>query len=319
MPIKIPNHLPAAKILADENIFVMEEWRAFQQDIRPMKFAMINLMPTKHTTETQLLRMLGCTPLQLEIDLIQMLSHTSKNTTPEHLKMFYKSFEEIQYNRYDGMIITGAPVETMPFEEVDYWSELASIMQWSNQNVYSTLHICWGAQAGLYHHYGIDKYMLEEKLLGVFPHTSPFPDHPLLRGFDDVFYAPHSRYTTVRAEDIAQVKELRILSVSEAAGVHIVSDSTGRKIFVTGHSEYDQDTLAQEYQRDSAKGVPTPLPSGYFPHDDPQMMPIVNWRAHANLLFSNWVNYIVYQHTPYDLSALDKHCRKHAIQTNLSH
>lgn len=310
MPIKIPNNLPAAKTLADENIFIMDERRAFHQDIRPMKIAIINLMPTKHVTEIQLLRLLGATPLQLEIDLIQMTSHTSKNTAPEHLKSFYKSFGDIRCDCYDGMIITGAPVETLPFEDVDYWPELSEMMEWSRYNVYSTFHICWGAQAGLYYHYGIDKHPMDEKLTGVFPHYSPLPRHPLMRGFDDVYYAPHSRYTSVRAEDVAAVKALRLLSVSDAAGVHIVANESCRQIFVTGHSEYDRETLALEYGRDREKGVKTPVPAGYFPEDNPDLTPAMNWRSHANLLFSNWINYVIYQHTPYDLTALNRQCLK---------
>lgn len=313
MPVKIPNGLPAAKALMNENIFVMDEQRAYHQDIRPIKIAIINLMPTKHTTEIQLLRLLGSTPLQLEIDLIQMLSHTSKNTPSEHLISFYKSFGDIQCDYYDGLIITGAPVEIMPFEDVDYWDELAEIMEWSNHNVFSTFHICWGAQAGLYYHYGIDKYLLDEKLTGVFPHSSPCPSHPLMRGFDDVFYAPHSRYTSVRAEDIAMVKELQLLSVSDEAGVHIAANGNCRKIFVTGHSEYDRETLADEYARDRTRGEDAPFPSGYFPGNDPGQAPVVSWRAHANLLFSNWVNFVIYQHTPYDLSALTRHCLKLSV------
>ena len=306
MPIKIPNNLPAAKILASENIFLMHESRAASQDIRPLEIAIINLMPTKNETEIQLLRLLSGTALQVGVEFIQMATHVSRNTSADHLKAFYKSFADISDSRYDGMIITGAPVEAMPFEDVDYWPELSGIMDWCSDHVYSTFHICWGAQAGLYHHYGIDKHMMAEKLTGVFPHRSLVPNHPLLRGFDDVYYAPHSRYTTVLAEDIASCHDIRMLSVSDEAGVYIASSNDMRRIFVTGHSEYDSLTLAAEYWRDVRSGAPTLVPSGYFPDDDPENTPVMRWRSHASLLFSNWLNFIIYQNTPYDLSSLNK-------------
>ena len=304
MPIKIPVGLPATQALIRENIFVMDEQRAIHQDIRPMKIAIINLMPSKTETEIQLLRLLSNTPLQVQVDLVYTSSHTPKNTSGEYLAAFYKKFAEIEDNKYDGMIITGAPVENLPFEEVNYWQELCRVMSWSTHNVYSTMYICWAAQAGLYYHCGIDKYRLPEKLIGIFPHYSPMPNHSLMRGFDDIFYSPHSRYTSVRLDDITANKGLLLLSVSDTAGVHIVADSACRKVFITGHFEYDGMTLANEYARDQKRGVKTPLPYGYFPQDDPDKAPIVNWRAHANLLFSNWLNYIVYQRTPYDLSLL---------------
>ncbi|MDR1916094.1 MAG: homoserine O-succinyltransferase [Synergistaceae bacterium] len=306
MPIKIPNNLPAAKVLSGENIFLMHEFRAVHQDIRPLKIAIINLMPTKNETEIQLLRLLSGTALQVEVDFIQMTSHVSKNTPRDHLTTFYKGFDVIENLCYDGMIITGAPVETLPFEEVDYWPELSAIMEWCNDHVYSVLHICWGAQAGLYHHYGIDKYMLDTKLTGVFPHRSLVSHHPLLRGFDDVYYAPHSRYTTVRAEDIAAQHEINLLSFSDEAGVYIAASNDSRKIFVTGHAEYDSTTLASEYNRDIRAGVPTPIPVRYFPDDNPENKPVMIWRSHANLLFANWINFVIYQNTPYDLSSLNK-------------
>ncbi|MDR1019664.1 MAG: homoserine O-succinyltransferase [Synergistaceae bacterium] len=306
MPIKIPNNLPAAKTLSSENIFLMHEFRAVHQDIRPLEIAIINLMPTKNETEIQLLRLLSGTALQVDVEFIQMATHVSRNTPAEHLKAFYKSFADICDSCYDGMIITGAPVEAMPFEDVDYWPELSDIMEWCRDHVYSTFHICWGAQAGLYYHYGIDKHVMAEKLTGVFPHRSLVHNHPLLRGFDDVYYAPHSRYTTVLAEDIASCHDLRLLSVSDEAGVYIAASNDMRNIFVTGHSEYDCATLAAEYERDVKSGVPTPVPSGYFPDDDPENTPVMRWRSHASLLFSNWLNFIIYQNTPYDLSSLNK-------------
>jgi homoserine O-succinyltransferase len=306
MPIKIPNLLPAAKVLAGENIFLIKEFRAVHQDIRPLKIGIINLMPTKNETEIQLLRLLSGTALQVEVDLIQMTSHISKNTPQSHLTAFYKSFPEIEDNGYDGMIITGAPVETIPFEDVDYWPELSTIMRWCNNHVYSVLHICWGAQAGLYYHYGINKFPLPEKLTGVFPHRGLLPYHPLMRGFDEVFYAPHSRYTTIRKEDIAAENELQLLSVSDEAGVYIAASNDSRKIFVTGHSEYDPTTLANEYYRDIKAGASPRIPVGYFPDDNPENKPLVNWRSHASLLFANWLNFVIYQNTPYNLSSLNK-------------
>jgi homoserine O-succinyltransferase len=304
MPIKLPDDLPAAEILANENIFVMKESRAFSQDIRPLRIAILNLMPIKQTTETQLLRLIGNTPLQVEVVLLHPSSHLSKNTPEEHLAAFYHTFEEIRGQKFDGMIITGAPVEQLDFEEVTYWDELKQIMDWKLNNVTSTLHICWGAQAGLYHHFGIPKHPLPEKLFGVFPHTLNKRNVKLFRGFDNCFHVPHSRHTENRREDIEKVQELEILSESEEAGVYIVATKDGRQIFVTGHSEYDQTTLKAEYERDVSKGLPIAVPKNYFPNDDPSLEPVVNWRAHANLLFSNWLNYYVYQETPYDLNQI---------------
>lgn len=304
MPIKVTDKLPATKQLRNENIFVMSETKAMHQDIRPLKIAIVNLMPTKITTETQLLRLLSNTPLQVEPDLIAMKSHESKNTSYEHLSSFYKSFDDIKGNKYDGMIITGAPVENLNFEEVDYWEELKEIMEWSTTHVTSTLHICWAAQAGLYYHYGIPKYSLKEKCSGVFLHKVNRKTAKLVRGFDSQFYAPHSRYTEVRAEDIKQIKELEILADSEEAGVYIVFSKGGRRIFVTGHSEYDANTLADEYNRDLQKGINPKIPKNYFPDDNPKKTPIVRWKSHASLLFSNWLNYFVYQITPYDIDSI---------------
>jgi homoserine O-succinyltransferase len=303
MPIKVPDNLPAKEILNNENIFVMDESVAYHQDIRPLRIAILNLMPTKETTETQLLRLIGNTPLQVEIVLIHPRTHTSKNTSAEHLKAFYKTFDDISDQYYDGMIITGAPVEHLPFEQVDYWDELKEIMDWSVRRVTSTLHICWASQAGLYHHYGVPKYDLPEKIFGVFPHTVRKQNVPLLRGFDETFFVPQSRHTEVRREDIEKVPELEILSESEEAGIYIVASQDGRQIFVTGHAEYDPLTLKWEYDRDRAKGLRIGLPKNYFPNDDPSKAPLSTWRAHANLLFSNWLNYYVYQQTPYDLGA----------------
>lgn len=306
MPIKIPNDLPAVKVLTDENIFVMTETRAISQDIRPLKILLLNLMPKKIETETQFSRLLGNTPLQVELELIHTKSHKSKNVAEEHLLAFYKTFDEVKENYYDGFIITGAPVEQMEFEEVTYWEELVEIMEWSKTHVHSTLHICWGAQAGLYYHYGIKKYPLEKKLFGVFSHKVDYKRSILFRGFDDVFMIPHSRHTTVKAEDIAKVPDLKILSTSEEAGVYAVMNKDGRSIFITGHSEYDADTLKAEYVRDLSQGKPIEIPKNYFPADNPKKNPIVSWRAHANLLFSNWLNYFVYQTTPYDITSVSK-------------
>lgn len=304
MPIKIPNALPATETLLSENIFVITETRAMTQDIRPLKIAIVNLMPTKIVTETQLARVLGNTPLQVELELIQTATHKSKNTSAEHMLSFYKSFGEIKNQKFDGMVITGAPVEHLPFEEVQYWDELCEIMEWSKTHVTSTLHICWGAQAGLYYHYGINKRPLEEKLFGIFPHVKERPRSILLRGFDDTFMAPHSRHTTVAREDIEAVDELKILASSPEAGVYIVSTDKGRQIFVTGHAEYDADTLKKEYLRDKNAGLPIKKPKNYFPGDDETKEPIVSWRSHANLLFSNWLNYFVYQTTPYNIEEI---------------
>ena len=306
MPIKIPNNLPAVKTLEGENIFVMTETRAITQDIRPLKILLLNLMPKKIETETQFSRLLGNTPLQVELELIHTKSHKSKNVAEEHLLSFYKTFDEIKENYYDGLIITGAPVEHMPFEEVEYWDELVSIMEWSKTHVHSTLHICWGAQAGLYYHYGIKKYPLDEKLFGVFSPNVDYKKSILFRGFDDDFFVPQSRHTTVLREDIDAVPELKILASSEKAGVYAVMSEKGRRIFITGHSEYDADTLKGEYLRDLEQGKPIKIPENYFPDDNPKRAPMVKWRAHANLLFSNWLNYFVYQTTPYDISKVPK-------------
>lgn len=304
MPIRIPDKLPATQQLRNENIFVMSETKAMHQDIRPLKIVIVNLMPTKITTETQLLRLLSNSPLQIEIDFLQMSSHSSKNTPSEHLITFYKTFDEIRNSKYDGMIITGAPVESLDFTEVDYWDELVEIMEWSKNHVTSTLHICWASQAGLYYHYGIPKYPLDHKLSGVFKHKVNRRTSKLVRGFDNEFYAPHSRNTEVRREDIKKVKALEILAESKEAGVYIVTTKGGRQIFVTGHSEYDEDTLKKEYFRDLEKGLSPQIPKNYFPNDNPAKKPIVRWRSHASLLFSNWLNYFVYQITPYDIDSI---------------
>jgi homoserine O-succinyltransferase len=306
MPIKIPDNLPAKETLTNENIFVMTEQRAIHQDIRPLRIAILNLMPAKIITETQLLRLIGNTPLQVEIELLHPKTHISKNTPAGHLTTFYKTFDDVRHEKFDGLIITGAPVEQMEFEQVTYWDELKNIMEWSKKNVYSTFHICWGAQAGLYYHYGIKKYPLKEKLFGIFMHRICKSNTMLLRGFDDCFYAPHSRHTEIRREDIEKISELDILSDSEEAGIYIIKTKGGRQIFVTGHSEYDKDTLKSEYERDVSKGLEIKLPRNYFPGDDYSRSPFVTWRSHANLLFSNWLNYYVYQETPYDLSQLER-------------
>ena len=306
MPIKIPNDLPAVKTLSDENIFVMTETRAITQDIRPLKILLLNLMPKKIETETQFSRLLGNTPLQVELELIHTKSHKSKNVTEEHLLSFYKIFDDVKDNYYDGFVITGAPVEHMPFEEVEYWDELVEIMEWSKTHVHSTLHICWGAQAGLYYHYGINKHQLDEKLFGVFPHKVDYKRSILFRGFDDNFMAPHSRHTTVLREDIEAAPGLKILASSDEAGVYAISNKKGRQIFITGHSEYDPETLKNEYLRDLGQGKPIKMPKNYFPDDNAKKAPKVTWRAHANLLFCNWLNYFVYQTTPYDVNAVAK-------------
>lgn len=300
MPIVIPNDLPAAKTLTDENIFIMCQSRATTQDIRPLRVVIINLMPEKIVTETQLLRLIGNTPIQVSVDLVNMQTHTSKNTPESHLERFYSSFDEIKDKKYDGMIITGAPVETLDFEDVDYWEELEKIMEYSKTNVFSTLHICWGAMAGLYYHYGIKKYPLKEKMFGVFPHRILDKRSQILKGFDDVFYAPHSRYVEVRKEDIDKVPELKILADSPVSGVYLVEALGGRQLFLTGHSEYDALTLKTEYERDIKKGIDMHIPYNYFEDDDPGKPPVVRWRSHANLLFSNWLNFFVYEETLYD-------------------
>ncbi len=304
MPIKIPNELPATKVLTDENIFVMTETRAMTQDIRPLKILLLNLMPTKIDTETQLSRLLGNTPLQVELELIHTSTHKSKNTSQEHLLAFYQTFEDVKHRYYDGMIITGAPVELLEFEEVTYWQELCEIMEWTKTHVHSTFHICWGAQAGLYYHFGVPKKKLDKKMFGIFPHTADYKRSILLRGFDDVFMVPHSRHTTVLREDLEAVPELKILASSEEAGVYAVSTENGKQIFITGHSEYDANTLNKEYVRDINLGKSIEVPKNYFPDDDPTKPPMVTWRSHANLLYSNWLNYFVYQTTPYNLEEL---------------
>lgn len=306
MPIKIQNSLPAIDVLQSENVFVMTDQRAQTQDIRPLKIVILNLMPTKVVTENQLLRLLSNTPLQVDVVLMQMASHHSKNTPPAHLKLFYKTFKELKNEKFDGMIITGAPVEKLPFEEVDYWPELCKIMAWSRKNVYSTMHICWGAQAGLFYHFGIPKYLLPQKVSGIFRHRVLTPLHPLVRGFDDNFWAPHSRYTEVRREDIEKHPELEILTESNAAGVHIVATRNGRQIFVTGHEEYDRDTLKSEYFRDVGKGLHPMVPQNYFPNDDVTQEPPFTWRSHAFLMFSNWLNYFVYQKTPFNIKDISE-------------
>ncbi len=302
MPIKIPNELPAAHVLQNENIFVMKETRAVVQDIRPLQIAILNLMPTKVATETQLARLLGNTPLQVEVELLHTATHESKNASTEHLLSFYKTFDEVCDRKFDGMIITGAPVEQLPFEEVEYWDELCRIMEWSKTNVYSTFHICWGAQAGLYYHYGVPKYPLEKKLFGVFPHRADYKNAMLMRGFDDVFMVPHSRHTTIRREDVEKVPQLKIAASSEEAGVYAMYTPGGRQVFITGHSEYDADTLEKEYLRDKSQGLPIEVPKNYYPNDDDTQAPVVTWRSSANLIYSNWLNYYVYQNTPYNLS-----------------
>jgi len=306
MPIKIPDNLPAKEILNQENIFTMDESVAYHQDIRPLRIALLNLMPTKETTETQLLRLIGNTPLQVEFVLLHPKTHTSKNTSTEHLDTFYKTFEDIKDEKLDGMIITGAPVEQMEFEDVNYWEELKRILDWSKDSVTSTLHICWAAQAGLYHHFGVPKYGLDHKMFGVFPHVVSTPNTKLLRGFDEHFYVPQSRHTEVRREDIVRCTDLEILAESEEAGVYIAATRDGKHIFVTGHSEYDANSLKWEYDRDVNKGLEIAIPKNYYPNDDPTRQPYNMWRAHANLLFSNWLNYYVYQETPFDLNDVNK-------------
>lgn len=302
MPLNLPDKIPAVDVLRKENIFVMQENEAIQQDIRPLKIAIMNLMPVKITTETHLLRLLSNTPLQVEVTLLHMACHTSKNTPIEHLEAFYKTFDDIKSQKFDGLIITGAPVEHLEYEEVDYWEELKEVMDWSKTNVTSTIHICWGALAGLYHHFGVKKHATDEKVFGVFQHTINNNKIPLMRGIDDVFRAPHSRLSEVKHEEIARIEDLIILSESEEAGVYIVISKDERLIFVTGHSEYDPTTLQQEYERDVKKGIDIEVPRNYFPNDDPSEKPIFRWKSHANLLFSNWLNYHVYQKTPFDIN-----------------
>ena len=306
MPIKIPNELPAFKTLTEENIFVMTEHRATTQDIRPLRIAIVNLMPTKIDTETQLLRLIGNTALQVETELVKMRSHVSRNTSAEHLTAFYKEFPEIRDQNFDGMIITGAPVEHLPYEEVEYWQELCEIMEWSKSHVHSTFHICWGAQAALYYHFGIQKHLLEKKLFGVYPHRAEKKSYILLRGFDDVFMAPHSRHTTVYREDIEKCSALKILASSEEAGVYVAATDNGRQIFIMGHSEYDPLTLEKEYLRDKNAGLSIDPPENYYPDNDDTKPPLVTWRSHANLLYANWLNYMVYQTTPYDLNEIQQ-------------
>ncbi len=306
MPINIPSNLPAYETLQKENIFVMSEDRAKSQDIRPLKIAIMNLMPTKIVTETQLLRLIGNSPLQVDVQLLHPGTYKSKNTPQEHFNLFYKTFDEVRDEKFDGLIITGAPVETMEFDEVAYWDELKEVMEWSVTHVFSTFHICWGAQAGLWYHYGIPKYQLDKKIFGVFPHYVTEKYVKLFRGFDDIFYVPQSRYTEVRREDIEKVSDLKILSESEESGVYIVMAKNGRQIFVTGHSEYDPNTLRDEYLRDVNKGLDIQIPKNYFRDDDPEKSPIVTWRGHANLLYANWLNYYVYQETPYDIHNISK-------------
>ena len=304
MPIRISQELPAYQALLHEHIFVMSSERAASQDIRPLRILILNIMPKKLETELQLLRLLSNSALQIDISLLRMESHVSKNTAQSHLDAFYTTHTEIRDKFYDGLIITGAPVEQLPFEEVDYWHEICEIMEWSKTHVFSTFHICWGAQAGLYYHFGVPKYLLPSKMFGVFPHTADIRHTLLLRGFDDTFYVPHSRHTEVHREDIDKVKQLRIIASSEQAGVYIAANRNGRQYFVTGHSEYDRTTLAKEYFRDRDKGLDIQMPYNYFPHDDATQQPLFSWRCQANLMFSNWLNYCVYQRTPYQLTEL---------------
>ena len=301
MPIVIPESLPAFETLSEENIFIINEERSIHQDIRPLEIVIVNLMPTKIETETQLLRLLGNSPLQVNITLLKTNSYVSKNTSEDHLSSFYNVFDDIKDKRFDGMIITGAPIETLQFEDADYWNELEKTMEFSKTNVTSTFHICWGAQAGLYYHYGINKYPLKKKMFGIYKHTLNNPKNKLFRGFDEVYNAPHSRYTEIKKEDIDKVDDLEILSESEEAGVYVVASKNMKQIFVTGHSEYDKNTLKKEYMRDKEKGLEIEVPVNYFKNDDPNLEPIVTWKSHAHLIFSNWLNYCVYQETPFEL------------------
>jgi len=304
MPLNLPEQLPAVELLKKENIFIMDSGRANEQDIRPLRIVILNLMPLKITTETDLVRLMSNTPLQLEIEFMKLKSHTSKNTSIEHMKQFYKSFHKMRDQRYDGMIITGAPVEQMPFEEVTYWDEMKEIFDWAKTHVTSTLYICWAAQAGLYHDYGIPKYPLDKKMFGVFKHTFNDPHNAISRGFDDEFFVPHSRHTEIRREDIVKVPELKLLSESKESGVYMVMARNGREFYITGHSEYSPNTLDTEYKRDVHKGLPIEIPRNYYTDNDPSKKPLVKWRAHANLLFTNWLNYFVYQETPYDITQI---------------
>ena len=306
MPIKIQNDLPAIKILESENIFVMQEARATTQDIRPLKIIILNLMPTKIATETQLMRLLGNSPLQVDVELLQMASHKSKNTDEEHLTKFYKTLDEIRDEKFDGMIVTGAPVELMDFEEVDYWDELCEVFRWARKHVYSTMYICWGAQAGLYFNYGIQKHTLPKKLFGIYNHMILNPKHPLMRGFDDYFLVPHSRYTGVESSEIEAVPQLEILATSKKAGVAIICSKNGREFYLLGHCEYDYDTLAKEYYRDVEKGIDIQMPYNYFPENNVNRKPVMTWRSHGSLLYQNWLNYYLYQQTPYDLEDLKR-------------
>jgi homoserine O-succinyltransferase len=306
VPVNIPHALPARTTLESENVFVMSERRAGHQDIRPLRIAIVNLMPTKIATETQLLRLLGNTPLQIEITLLRMGSHEARNTARDHLEAFYATFDQVRDQKFDGLVVTGAPVELLPFEEVDYWKELREVMDWSAAHVFSTLHVCWGAQAGLYHHFGIQKYPLPRKMFGVFPHRVLEPHSELLRGFDEEFPAPHSRYTEVRPGDVHAARGLTVLAESSEAGIYLAASRDLRQVFVTGHPEYDRDTLKSEYDRDVARGLDIDLPRNYFPGDDPSRPPRMTWRSHAFLLYANWLNYCVYQRTPYDLEAIPR-------------
>lgn len=306
MPVTIPDGLPAAQTLENENIFVMSRQRASAQDIRPLDIVILNLMPTKEATETQLLRLLGNTALQINVTLLRTASYESTHTSKEHLKTFYSTFEDIKHKKFDGLIVTGAPVEKLAFDEVKYWNELTGIFEWADKNVFSTMFICWAAQAALYHYYGVGKHPLDEKLFGVYPHKVLNSKHKLMRGFDDVFYAPHSRHTTIDATDVQNVTDVELLSVSDQAGVYICVSRDGSRVFVTGHSEYDPETLQNEYIRDVKLGLPIAVPENYYPDDDSTKPPRVIWRSHANLLFGNWLNYFVYQETPYDISQLQR-------------
>jgi homoserine O-succinyltransferase len=320
MPIRIANNLPARAVLEKERVFVMEETRALSQEIRPIRIAILNLMPNKSVTETQLLRALSNTPLQVDIDLMRVASHVSTHTSEEHLIKYYETFEEMKDRYYDGLIITGAPVEQMPFEEVDYWNELTEIMEWSKTHVYSTMHICWGAMAGLYYHYGVPKYDLPEKAFGIFEHSMTYSKPvKLFRGFDDVFYVPHSRHTEIHKEDVEKCPELRILSESEECGLYAVADRHGRQFFITGHSEYDTYTLDDEYKRDLSKGLPIKMPLNYYKDDDPEKGPVLRWRSSATLLFNNWLNFYVYQQTPFDLNLLEPidHSKSGTLDTEM--